>query len=63
VRDEHAEGDALVVRMPVASEQWLRTLLLRLGGFADVVEPEQWRTLGAEAAGNLLARYDAATGS
>jgi proteasome accessory factor C len=63
VREEHEDGDALVVRMVVASEQWLRTLLLRLGANAEVLEPEEWRTLGAEAARTVLQRYEAATGS
>lgn len=59
VREEHEEDGALVVHMAVASEQWLRRLLLRLGLNADVVEPPQWRDLGADAARLLLVRYDA----
>ena len=57
MRDERDEGDALVVRMAVASEQWLRTLLLRLGANAEVLEPPEWRRLGADAAQQLLSRY------
>jgi hypothetical protein len=45
--------------MAVANEQWLRTLLLRLGRYAEVQEPEAWRDLGAVAARQLLARYEA----
>ena len=41
--------DASVVRMAVASEQWLRTLLLRLGPHAEVLEPAEWHDLGADA--------------
>jgi len=59
LRDEREDGAALVVRMAVANEQWLRTLLLRLGPFAEVQEPDAWRDLGAVAAGELLARYEA----
>jgi len=53
---EHA-GNA-VVRMAVVSEQWLRTLLLRLGPHATVLAPEEWHDLGADAARQLLARYE-----
>ena len=48
-----------VVRMAVASEQWLRTLLLRLGPHAAVLEPAEWHDLGAEAARQLLSVYEA----
>ncbi|MGZ4737929.1 MAG: helix-turn-helix transcriptional regulator [Ilumatobacteraceae bacterium] len=58
VREERDEGDALVVRMAVASEKWLRTLLLRLGPYAEVLEPAEWHDLGAEAARQLLDRYE-----
>jgi len=53
---EHA-GNA-VVRMAVVSEQWLRTLLLRLGPHATVLAPAEWHDLGADAARQLLARYE-----
>ena len=59
--EESAAADksgAMVVRMAVASEQWLRTLLLRLGPHAAVLEPEEWHDLGADAAGQLLKRYE-----
>jgi proteasome accessory factor C len=59
IREEHEADDALVVRMAVASEQWLRTLLLRLGPHAEVLEPAEWHDLGAEAARQLLVRYEA----
>jgi proteasome accessory factor C len=59
IREEHEDGDALVVRMAVASEQWLRTLLLRLGPYAEVLEPAEWHDLGAEVARQLLERYEA----
>ena len=62
VREEHEERTELVVRMAVASELWLRTLLLRLGPHAEVLEPATWRNLGAQAARQLLERYEA-TGS
>ena len=55
---ESAEAGAVVVRMAVASEHWLRTLLLRLGPYAEVLEPAGWHDLAAEAARELLARYD-----
>ena len=49
----------LRVKLLVTSEQWLRTLLLRLGPSARVVEPAEWQSLGAAAAADLLVRYDA----
>ena len=61
VRDERDDGEALVVRMAVANERWLRTLLLRLGPYADVLEPAEWHDLGATAASQLLQRYEATT--
>jgi proteasome accessory factor C len=59
VREEHDDGAVSVVRMAVASEQWLRTLLLRLGPHALVLEPPEWHDLGAEAARQLLVVYEA----
>jgi proteasome accessory factor C len=58
VREETEDGDAVIVRMAVASEHWLRTLLLRLGPHAEVLEPAEWQDLGAEAARQLLERYE-----
>jgi proteasome accessory factor C len=59
VREERDVDGALVVRMAVANEQWLRTLLLRLGPYAEVLEPSEWHELGAEAARQMLERYEA----
>ncbi len=56
--DAGDKSGAVVVRMAVASEQWLRTLLLRLGPHAAVLEPEEWHDLGADAARQLLERYE-----
>jgi proteasome accessory factor C len=58
VRDEHDEGVDVVASLAVTSEQWLRTLLLRLGPNADVVEPVACAGLGKQAAAALLARYE-----
>jgi proteasome accessory factor C len=65
LREEHPEeteadvkSGAIVVRMAVASEQWLRTLLLRLGPHAVVLEPVEWHDLGADAAQQLLECYE-----
>ena len=65
LREEHREdrgaddtSGAIVVRMAVANEQWLRTLLLRLGPHAAVLEPPEWHDLGADAARQLLGRYE-----
>ena len=62
LRDEHPHGDAsgsIVVHMAVANERWLRTLLLRLGPHAAVLEPVEWHDLAADAARDLLTRYEA----
>ena len=60
LREEHEERDGVVVvRMAVANERWLRTLLLRLGPHASVLEPQEWHDLGADSARQLLERYEA----
>lgn len=45
------------VELAVASERWLARLLLRLGPHAEVLDPPEWRRLGAAAAAGVLARY------
>jgi proteasome accessory factor C len=45
------------VRLPVASQQWLVTTMLRMGPDAELVEPDQWRATVAEAATRVLTRY------
>ncbi len=44
--------------MPVASEQWLSRLLLRLGRDTAVVEPARWQMLAASTATDVLAAYE-----
>ena len=56
------DGDGWLIELTVASERWLGELLLRLGAGAEVLSPPEWVTLGADAAGALLARYDATRG-
>ena len=51
-------GDVLEIELPITSERWLRALLLRLGPHAEVVAPAVWRALGADAAADLLRRYE-----
>jgi len=51
--------DGWEVVVSIASERWLEQLLLRLGAEAQVVEPAEWRDLGAQAARAVLARYGA----
>ena len=53
-----ADGDGWLIEVTVASERWLRDLLLRLGPAAAVLQPAEWRDLGATAAGELLTRYE-----
>jgi proteasome accessory factor C len=54
-----AAGSMVQVVMPVASEQWLERLLLRLGRRATVLAPTKWTDLAADAASELLACYEA----
>jgi proteasome accessory factor C len=53
-----ADGGTVVARFPVASRRWLERLLLRLGTDAEVVDPPEWRPLGAEVARRVLQRYE-----
>lgn len=53
-----ADGDGWLIEVTVASERWLRDLLLRLGSEAEVVRPAEWVGLGAAAASELLRRYE-----
>ncbi len=58
--DEVGEPDEegwVTVRLPVASEHWLVRTLVRLGPDAEILDPVEWRTLAAEAARRVLARY------
>ncbi len=56
-RSVQPDGDGVRIEVTVASERWLRDLLLRLGAEASVVEPVEWVHLGAAAAGEVLRRY------
>jgi proteasome accessory factor C len=58
LREEREEAGTMVVRMAVVNEHWLRTLLLRLGPYAEVLEPSDWQDLAAQGARELLTRYD-----
>ena len=57
-RSVQADGDGWLLEVTVASERWLRDLLLRLGPDAQVLRPSEWVRLGAVAAGELLRRYE-----
>lgn len=54
--EERSDG-RLQVMLEVTGPNWLERLLLRLGPEAEVVEPEDFKRLGADAASRLLARY------
>lgn len=56
-RSVQPDGDGWRIEVTVASERWLRDLMLRLGAEARVVEPVEWMNLGATAAEELLRRY------
>jgi proteasome accessory factor C len=55
--------NGLVVELTIVSSRWLAELLLRLGLSASVASPAAWRDLGADAAADVLARYEAAGNS
>jgi len=57
---ESAADGSVVATFPVASEPWLERMLVRLGPDAEVIEPEEWRTLAAATARRVLARYEPA---
>ena len=50
-------GDRTEVELFVGGDAWLERLLLRLGPDARVLEPEEYRSLAAEAAARILRRY------
>ena len=52
-------GEDLVVTLPTSNEGFLRRLVLRLGGAAQVVAPESARAAVAEAARESLGAYEA----
>lgn len=54
---EPIAGGGAEVELAVASERWLSRLLVRLGPHVEVVEPAAWRSLAADTARSVLARY------
>jgi proteasome accessory factor C len=60
LRDVTDSPDRIVAVLSVASDRWLRELLLRLGRNAEVLDPPEWCDLAADAARDVLAaRYPA----
>jgi proteasome accessory factor C len=57
-RSVQPDGDGWLIEVTVASERWLRELLVRLGADAAVLRPPEWVDLGARAAEQLLRRYE-----
>jgi proteasome accessory factor C len=53
---ENVDG-RIELEVVVGGEAWLERLLLRLGPDARVLEPPEYRSLGAEAATRILRRY------
>ena len=47
----------VTAQLPIVSEHWLRSTLVRLGTGAELLEPERWRTIGTDAAAAVLERY------
>ena len=58
VTSRETSGEDLVVTLPTSNEGFLRRLVLRLGGAAEVVEPEALRTAVTAHATQALAAYD-----
>lgn len=58
-RSVQQHADHTEVELTITDPSWLEELLLRLGPTARVVQPAEWRDLGARAASTLLARYEA----
>jgi proteasome accessory factor C len=58
--DETSDG-RLRVRLAVSEPAWLARLLLRVGTDASVDDPPELRTVAADAAARIKARYDRAT--
>lgn len=56
--EERPDG-RLQVMLDVTGPAWLERLLLRLGPEAEVLEPDDLRSVGSEAAARLLTRYRA----
>lgn len=59
VRSVEAAAGGTEVELTVTHAAWLRELLLRLGSGAEVLDPPEWRRLGADAAATVLQRYEA----
>ena len=51
------DDDRIEAEIVVVDPAWLGRLLLRLGPSVEVVEPNEWRDLGARYAREVLARY------
>lgn len=58
VTSRETSGEDLVVTLPTSNEGFLRRLVLRLGGAAEIVEPEALRTAVTVHATQALAAYE-----
>lgn len=58
LRERAEDGESTVVGLTVADENWFDCLLLRLGLYAEVIEPADRTRRAAEVAAALLARYE-----
>lgn len=55
--EEDSTQSLRTIRLLVSNRHWLERLLLRLGPHGQVIEPEQWQSVGSTAAESVLARY------
>ena len=61
VQDVGSNGDTLQVTLPTKDLAWMAKLVLRLGGDAEVLEPEQLKGMARTLATDALALYEADT--
>lgn len=57
-----SEGDTLEVILPTKDLAWTAKLILRLGGAAEVLEPDELKSLARTVATETLALYETAAG-
>lgn len=56
IGDPDSKG-RVTATVPVVNENWLRTIVLRLGPGAEVLSPGEWVSVGADTARRILDRY------
>lgn len=57
IASDPVDDGCMRVRLVVTSDRWLERLMLRLGRHGSIESPDELRSIGAEAARRVLARY------